>query len=151
MCVSNEKEFMCQTCHKLFASKLYLKEHNKVHSSATRYSCNTSNKSYKYRSSLRHHEKTRHLWLKWWAKLSILLFVFSIYWYFVLVVSLILIFDLNHTEETRGVQRRAVVFRSRRNLIYAHFMTKDEIFGGEQTHKKNHVLVIVVSLQKWKL
>ena len=52
-------------------------------------------------------------------------------------MSLLLIFDLNHTEETREVQRRAVVFRSRRNLIYAHFMTKDEIFGGEQTQKKS--------------
>ena len=87
VCVSKEKEFMCQTCRKLFASKRYLKEHNKVHSSATLYSCNTCNKSYKYRSSLRHHEKTRYLWLKWWAKLSILLFVFSIYWCFVLVVG----------------------------------------------------------------
>lgn len=52
-----EKPFMCENCGKSFASKEYLKHHNRIHSGFRPYKCETCERAFAQRNSLHQHMK----------------------------------------------------------------------------------------------
>ncbi|XP_055610747.1 zinc finger protein 2-like [Uranotaenia lowii] len=58
--VHEGKEFRCETCGKTYTQRRFLLRHRIVHLDVYRYECNYCSKKFKYKASLKGHEKSVH-------------------------------------------------------------------------------------------